>query len=303
MLERVAGAAGVTLPPPVLAAAKDKYAQIGGKSPSYEISLAICEQLKTALHDRAQSDDCVRDIEIGMIFTEPLIEDSLQKLRDAGCTRIVYLSMTAYESFAAWSGPFLRVREAATKLGISEVLRAPVFGEKDCFVQAHIDYLTEAYEGHGSAEDIHYLFVAHSLPIDDPQETSAIYEQQLLNAAARIDTVLPAHAEPGDLSYVSIGARGGAWLRPSLKEALARLRESIGDTGEQQTVIVCPLGFSTDHMEVLYDLDIDAAQEAERLDFDFVRTPTLATLEAIHPALIEALVDCVQEALQKGSTA
>jgi len=296
MLERVMG---ITPPPPVVEAACAKYRLIGGKSPNLEIAEAICAELRVAL-DADKAGECVQLIEAGMCFTEPLLEDSLQRLVSTGCERIIYLSMTAYESWAAWRGPYLRTVEAATKLGITDVVCAPVFGGHFSYLAAHVDTIYKTLAWLDATGDDHIIFVAHSLPLDDPTEMAATYEQQLDTAIAGISTELRerwnSELATGALSYVSVGARGGKWLSPTLEEVM----QQAADAGAH-SVIVCPLGFATDHMEVLYDLDISAAKGAKALGLQFMRTPTLASTGRIHPALIDAMVDSLQSALEEGS--
>jgi len=300
MLERIMAMGEGMVPPAqmerIVQTARAKYELIGGKSPNADIADAICAQLKTALKDGIAG-KYIQDIEVGMMFTEPLLEDTLARLAGAGCERIIYLSITAYDSFAAWEGPYLRTVKEAAKLGITDVVRAPTFGTSSAYVQAHTDMLCRAVGQLGYTDGVHHTFVAHSLPIDDPHEMAERYNQQLLDTIKGIDAKLAeqcgSEIEAGTLSYVSIGARGGRWLKPTLEYVM---EEAV--TKGAKTMIVSPLGFSTDHMEVLYDLDIDAAKQAEALGLQFVRTPTLATSEAVNPALIAALTDSLQKALR-----
>jgi len=295
MLERVMG----TPPPPALrAAACKKYKLIGGASPSVPIAESIAAELrKTPLVAKH-----IHAIEVGMCFTEPLLEAAVTRLAEAGCERIVYLSLTAFESWVAWEGPYQRTREIAAQQGISEVLKAPVFGPHAAYLNAHAgnickayfgDLVQKAYQDDTTPQAVNLAFVAHSLPADDDQEMAARYEQQLLTAASLLVTGMPMPVESGTLCYVSAGARKGEWLGPSLETIISRVAIRGDDA-----LIVCPLGFASDHMEVLYDLDIAAAQEAENQDVTFIRTPTLASKELIHPALIESLSDSIQTALQ-----
>jgi len=279
---------GTTVPPPVVEAARAKYQLIGGKSPNVEIAEAICVDLRTALSaDKAV--ECVQSIEVGMCFTEPLLEDSVQRLINAGCNRIIYLSMTAYESWAAWQGPYLRVMGIAAKLGVTDVVRAPVFGEHCSYLTAHADMIYKTLAWVDAADEDRLIFVAHSLPVDDPSEMAQRYEQQLNTAIDSITSELREAWNPeiarGALGYVSVGARGGKWLDPTLKELI---QKAAADNA--RSVFVCPLGFATDHMEVLYDLDIAAAEEAKVLELQFMRTPTLASIDKVHPALIDAMM-------------
>jgi ferrochelatase len=283
----------------IVQSARAKYELIGGRSPIVDIAHNICSGLQDAL-DQIDGGEGVHHVQAGMMFSEPFLEAGLKRLADLGCERIIFLSMTAYESWAAWEGPYQRVCVAAENLGIKEVLRAPVFGGDDAYLQAHADLLAKALRDCEELRDTSLSYVAHSLPLEDLHEMADSYRGQLEKASHCVDRTvkdllgreLPASA----LSYVSLGARGGDWLRPSLKEHM----QSLASSGTK-TILVCPLGFATDHMEVLYDLDIAAAKEAKGLGLRFVRTQTLATEEALHPALIEALIVSVQAAVRKSA--
>lgn len=300
MLERITG---TTVPAHVVQSARDKYEQIGGASPVVGIADAICADLQRALNERnvGETDQpSIQHVLPGMCYTEPLLEDSLMRLADAGCTRIIYLSMTAYESFAAWEGPYRRTVDAAKKLGINEVIKAPVFGSSHHYIGAQMDMIQDAliklqcdrlHEESATSTD-GLIFVAHSLPVDDPREMSARYEQQLFAAGSKIISNMSVPIDTSQLGYVSAGARGGQWLTPSLDDVLKRL-----SMWGIKAAVICPIGFATDHMEVLYDLDIAAVQEAQGLRLAIERTPTLATAEKVHPALIAALVESVEAVL------
>ena len=299
MLERVMG---TTPPPPLVAASQKKYELIGGKSPQVEIAENIAEELLARWQQITEFNgiewgEYVQHCEIGMCFTEPFLEDSVACLAAAGCEQIIYLSMTAFESSVAWMQPFRRTQEAAEKVGIpkSKVVAAPVFGDSLPYMQAHLQQIIAAKKH--TEEWPELIFVAHSLPLDSEDEIALRYEQQLNEACGYISRILETSY---GRTYVSAGARGGQWLGPSLSDYMKDLAEKL-KRPPGTTVIVCPLGFATDHMEVLYDLDIAAAKDAQELGFNFVRTPTLATTDEIHPALITALVDSVLAALSEGS--
>jgi ferrochelatase len=301
MLERVMG---ITPPPPVLASAKAKYQRIGGKSPLVDIAQNICDELlirwkQASKNSGTYGGEYVQHCEVGMCYTEPYLEDSLARLAQSGCEQVVYLSMTPFESFVAWSQPYQRTLKAASELGISKVIAAPVFGSNPSYKQAHTELLSAAMESAKSTslDRAELVFVAHSLPVGGEHEISSRYEQQLLEACGSIASSLESNY---GLTYVSAGARGGQWLGPSLLDYLKDLVEKLNRTSGT-AVIVCPLGFATDHMEVLYDLDIAAADAAQQLGLNFVRTPTLATIDAVHPALIASLVDSVLFCLTEGS--
>ena len=274
MLERVMGSPP---PPSVVASVQEKYAAIGGASPVVPIAQAICKQLQTALQESELAEH-VQHVQPGMCFTEPCIQDGLTKLADARCERIICLAMTPYESWAAWDGPAQRVRSEAATLGIDQVLTAPVFGLSDAYVSGHVQHIITALKKLVSSpsfdgKSCEIIFAAHSLPLEDAHETASQYQAQFEQAGKTVVAKLEHFRVQTSFAYTSVGVRGGKWLGPDLDDELVRLA-----TEGVTSVVVCPLGFATDHMEVLYDIDIDAVEKARSLGMNFTRTPTLATI-------------------------
>ena len=277
---------GFNPPVPVVASAKRKYEAIGGSSPIVPIAQEISEQLEVALRAAGSEAEYVHP---GMCFTAPRIAEGLACLAGEGCERVIFLSMTPYESWAAWGLPLQMVREAAAEVGITEVLATPAFGLFEPYLSGHMTTIRRVMT---DVADPALVFVAHSLPLDDELEDPLKYENQLREACDSIASAVG--VEHALLAFTSVGARGGQWLGPNLSEVL----NTVAAAGTKR-VVVCPLGFATDHMEVLYDLDLAARAEAEALGLDFVRTPTLATAEAVNPALIEAMATSVTIALEE----
>jgi len=293
MLERVMG---ISPPPSVVTAVQEKYVTIGGKSPVVLIAEAISRQLRTTLEE-SELTECIQHVQLGMCFTDPDIADGLMRLVAAGCERIIYLSMTPYDSWAAWTNPAERVCNEAAIQGISEVLIAPTFGMSDAYISGHIAQIAIALNSlsQSDRQSCGLVFAAHSLPLKDKHEDAVQYQMQLGCAGKAISTKLGLSPSQISFAYTSVGVRGGEWLEPTLDNELARLAKT-----EIDLAIVCPLGFATDHMEVLYDIDIAAVRKAHSLGIDIVRTPTLATTQEVSPALIAAMMNSIRNALNNG---
>jgi ferrochelatase len=131
------------------------------------------------------------------------------------------------------------------------------------------------------------VLTAHSLPVSvllsgDP------YQREFEASAQAISSAL---GVPGTIAYQSQGEGGGEWLGPTLLETFSRVaREAEG----RRKVIVAPVGFLADHVETLYDLDVEARAQAESLGLEFFRTRALGA----DPALADALAAVVQEAVR-----
>jgi ferrochelatase len=261
--------------PAVLAAAKRKYAAIGGKSPLVAVARDVAARLEAAWNTADVSPAEV-PVGVGMCFTPPFIRDVVADLARAGRQRLLYLSMTPFVSYAAWGLPLELLLEAAEPLGI-EVLPVPAIGTFEPYIRGQIEQLGATVH----ADDA-VLFVAHSLPIDDGREDSQLYSEQIAAAARVIAHELG--LSDWRLAYVSKAARGGRWLEPDADAALA----AIAEQGRARAVTVCPLGFATDHMEVLYDLDVAARAAATRLNLKYRRAQTLGQSRALIDAYLAA---------------
>lgn len=135
-----------------------------------------------------------------------------------------------------------------------------------------------------SAEPCRLILTAHSLP-------SIVIERgdrYQVEFEAFAQAVLAKSGASGDIAYQSQGASGGAWLGPSLAECMDRAKSE-----GYASVLVAPLGFLCEHVETLFDLDIEAKHHAERIDLGFARLPTPGAA----PGLVAAMENAVCRAL------
>ena len=279
------------------------YEAIGGRSPLAGIASAIGEELHARLgvlgHDVP--------VRVGMRYWHPYIADSLDELAALGCVRIVTASLSPFESKVA-SGAYRDAMEEALladDLGGLEVVEAPLASSLPEFAQ----FLAESTEvALGTLPDptgAFVAFTAHSLPEsdlvdDDPyvaglQATASAvatrlgWEPGATGAGGGVLGGFEAFgsvegAQPWLMVYQSKGARPGAWLGPSLDELI----EALGHAGVG-SLVVCPIGFMTDHMETLFDLDTVAAVKAAEAGVAFVRAP----VPNADPLVVDALAEAV----------
>jgi len=176
-------------------------------------------------------------------------------------------------------------RAAFERVG-SPNLPTPVFidnwGLEPALIAAHVAVIQPLLERAPAQAEL--VLSAHSLPkivIDrgDP------YARLVDAAARRIGEEL---GKPVHLAYQSQGADGGEWLGPDLREVMRSLAER-----RVPGVVVAPFGFLADHVETLYDVDIEARDQARELGLEFLRVPALNT----HPQLIQTMAELVRRAL------
>ncbi len=262
-----------------------RYLAIGGSSPLVEIAAEIASDLESALAEKGHE----VPVAVGMRYWDPYIGDALMHLKDKGCDRIVTVSLSPFESKVAHGAYREAITEAAERIGGLEIVEAPLVstlkGFVDFFAGATAASLTEIEPSEGAI----IVFTAHSLPESDLREDDpyvAGLEQTADSVAAKLGldpgehgpkaTVLPGFSAFGSVAtprawflvYQSKGNRPGAWLGPDLDELIAATEDT-----QVKALVVCPIGFMTDHMETLYDLDIVAADKVLQSGLEFVRAP------------------------------
>ena len=221
----------------------------------------------------------------------PLLPDTLNQMADDGIGRAAaYVTST----FSSYSG-CRKYREDLHE-AVSSIADAPVIDQLRVgfnhpgFIAAVADRVTEA-RGKLPARarrTARVLFTAHSLP--ESMAAHAPYVEQLLDSAASAAT--QASIADWRLVYQSNNARYGGepWLGPDVGDAIAQEAEA-GRTH----VIVMPIGFVCDHMEVVLDLDVDAAKRAEAAGIEMIRAETVGT----HPAYVAMVRDLIVERMAR----
>jgi ferrochelatase len=227
---------------------------------------------------------------VGMRLWEPGLERVLRSVVPLGTRRLVVLPLAPFSVHvyaAAAEKSLLTVQEELGSRAPKLVHVAP-FGTLPSFVEAHAARIRALFARTGTDADAALVFTAHSLPsavigAGDP------YAAQVEASAAAIGARLGASFE---LAYQSQGAQAGAWLGPDLRSVLELVRAR-----GQKRVVVAPIGFLSEHVETLYDLDVEARAWAESLELEMLRVPALDD----DPALAAALAEVVLDALKRAS--
>ena len=278
-----------------------RYLAIGGASPLPDIAKAIA----CGLEERLASGGRTAPVRVGMRYWHPFISDALDELVGLGCDRVVTVSLSPFESKAAGGAYREAIDEYAASHGEIEIVEAPLISTRmeyvDYFASSTAAAITDLEPNEGAI----VVFTAHSLPLadlagDDPyeaglQRTAQAIAEKLGMAQGRSgvgDAMLPGFsafgaAEPPRawfLAYQSKGTRPGGWLEPDLESLIAAAAES-----EVKAIVVVPIGFLTDHMETLYDLDIEAADKALLSGVEFSR----ATVPNDDGGLLDAMADMI----------
>jgi protoporphyrin/coproporphyrin ferrochelatase len=262
----------------------DRYAAIGGVSPLAQRTEAQAAALQDALDERLPGGAVVR---LGLKHAAPFIEDTVDELVAGGARRIVGLVLAPHYS-AMSVGQYLgRARERAASHDAVEVLGIESWHLEPAYLDFLARSLQERLAGMPAATKV--LFTAHSLP-QRILDTGDPYPEQLRATAAAVAERAGLNRWAGwSVAWQSAGRTPEPWLGPDVLEVV----RDLAATGRAEGVVVCPCGFTSDHLEVLYDLDIEAAGVAREVGLAFARTASLND----DPAVMGALADRVVQAL------
>ena len=264
--------------PELLADLERRYEAIGGISPLAQRTEAQRVALQAALDERAPGRYRVA---LGQKHAAPFIEDAVDALRAEGVDSLVGLVLAPHYSRSSVGTYQERAAAAAAAGGLT-------FTGIDSWhlEPAYLDFLARGVRSTLAPlpKATTLLFTAHSLPeralVDDP------YPDQLQESAAAVVELLADQA-PADwrIAWQSAGRTADPWRGPDVLEVI----RDLGAGSATEGVAVCAQGFVADHLEILYDLDIEARAAAEAAGLAFGRTPAMND----EPRVMGALADRV----------
>ena len=264
-----------------------RYTVIGG-SPLIEITRAQAAALGQSLGWPG---------EVGMRHSEPSIHAGLAALVARGVERVAAIVLTPQYSPLLMDGYARAIEDARVTLAVvaPSVTIAGAWHDEPAFAVALAHRVTEALERLPSVDrgSVGILMTAHSLPRRVAEEEPDYLAQLRATAEA---VAARAGLRDGDWSYCwqSAGHEPGEWMKPDF----ADLMPEIAASG-RRAVLVVPVQFLADHLEVLYDVDVGAREQAERVGLSFHRIDSLNA----HPDLIEALGAVARQTLDMGQSA
>jgi protoporphyrin/coproporphyrin ferrochelatase len=259
-----------------------RYRLIGG-SPLIDITLGQAAALAGALG---------WPVAIGMRFSEPSILAGLQTLVDAGGTSVAAIILSPQYSPLLMSGYARAIDEAQTTLGdeAPEVFVAGAWHDEPAFVAALAHRVVEALVTLPPEERqaVRVLMTAHSLPkrVADQEPD---YLGQLRATAGAVAARAGLTAADWTFCWQSAGHEPGEWMKPDFADLMPEIAAQGG-----RSVLVVPVQFLADHLEILYDVDVGAREQAEKHDLAFHR---IASLNADRD-LIEALGSVARRLLE-----
>lgn len=281
--------------PELLAELKERYRLVGGRTPLLEISRAQADGLQRLLD--AESPGRYR-VYLGMKHWHPYIEAAVRQMERDGIREAIGIALAPHYSRMSIGGYISRVEDAQAKVAAERSAAGTAAMEpirfrfveswhvEPVFLEALAGQVRDALSRAFAAEErdsVFVLFTAHSLPErirqwDDP------YERELLATSAGVADLLTLPRDRWGFAFQSAGRTPEPWLGPDI---LAKLREL--NTGGHQSALVCPVGFIAEHLEIFYDIDVEARQVARELGMHLERIEMLNAT----PPLLESLAAVV----------
>jgi len=280
------------------------YRHFGGISPINEQN----RQLKAALEAEISSRGLDLPVYWGNRNWAPYLSDAVQQAVDAGDTRLLAFATSAYSSFSScrqYREDFARVLDETGLGGTVTIDKIRQFFDHPGFVDSFVESLVEALGGFlddgADATALRVLFTTHSIPIADAQRSGprdggygqgGAYEaQHLAVAAAVMERTVSRDARLDGLGWELVyqsrsGPASQPWLEPDICDRIEEL-PAEGVTA----IAISPIGFVSDHMEVLWDLDTEALEAAAAVGIRAVRTAT----PGVDPVFVAGVVDLIEE--------
>ena len=284
---------GRAAPDELVAEFRRRYELIGG-SPL----IPITRDQAAAVAEQLQRDGVAASGTVGMRFSSPSIADGLRELAGLNCGTVAAIVMSPQHSDLLMGGYRRALDEAVAGLGPAapEVHLAPAWWSHHGFIGAVAERIRTGLIG--LPADTPVLLTAHSLP-RRVAEAEPGYIEQLRATATAVAEAAGLSADRWSFCWQSAGHEPGEWMTPDFADLMPQLRAA-----GHRSVLVAPIQFLADHLEILYDVDIGAREQAEAAGMGFARIESLNVAPRFIRALAQVAVAAARsqaEAYGKGS--
>ena len=267
--------------PEIIHEVRERYKLIGGRSPILEQTQAQADALQAAL------DGNTFKTFVGMRHWHPYIKDTLAQMQARGIDRAVGLVMAPHYSRLSIGAYYKKIEEAQSPIEMARIERWHLLPG---YLDALADRVRAALQRFPAEvrAAVPIIFSAHSLPErilswNDP------YPEELRATVTAVMERLGPH--PHEFAFQSAAISNEPWLGPNVGAALDRLAAA----GQRQ-VLIAPVGFVVEHVEILYDIDIVYQQQAKRLGLHLERIEMLGSVPTVMNGLAELVCRTAQEA-------
>jgi ferrochelatase len=260
----------------------DHYQHFGGKSPINEQTRALIGALETEL----AAHSIKLPVYWGNRNWHPMLAETVKRMQADGVRKALALATSAFGSYSGCRQYLEDIDRARTEVGpgAPEIHKLPTFHNRQGFIQAMADHVRAAIDAlpadRRAAATL--IYTAHSVPL--AMARTSPYVEQLQEACHLVSQSVGRH---GALAYQS---RSGPPTQPWLEPDVCQHIRELHDRGVTD-VVLAPIGFLSDHMEVVYDLDTEAAQLCRDLGLNLSRASTVG----IHPAFVSMVREMIAE--------
>ena len=223
----------------------------------------------------------------------PLLPDTLRQMAKDGIKNALAFVTSGYSSYSSCRQYLQNISDAQAQIGPAapRVEKLRVFYNHPLFIEANVDHIRAALNQLEDPASAHLVFTAHSIP--ESMASNCDYASQLAQTGALIAREL--QIEKWHMAYQSrSGSPMQPWLGPDVCDHLKTLHSE-----DVTNIVIAPIGFVSDHMEVVYDLDVEARRVTEELGMKMVRAATAGT----HPSFVRMIRELVLERINNESPA
>ena len=285
---------GRNVPRERLLAVAEHYYHFEGKSPINQQT----RELIAALRAELERDGPKLPIYWGNRNWHPFLKETFQQMRADGIRRALGFVTSAYSSYSGCRQYRENIVRAQNEVGVGapEVDKLRAFFNHPAFVQVLVERVAEALRAipAGARSDVQIVYVAHSIPIS--MANTSDYVRQLEEVRRLVSEQLghggEVHKNDALVYQSRSGAPGQPWLEPDILDYLRQVKAA----GLASAVVLAPIGFTSDHMEVLYDLDVEARQLCDALALPMTRAKTVG----VHPRFIAMIRELILERMNPG---
>jgi len=275
-------AKGRPIPPDRLQEVAHHYELFGGKSPLNEYTYKQAKGLQNKLAEYGHD----IPVYVGMRNWHPFTPDTIKEMSEKGYKNVIGMIMAAHQSDASWERYQRDVEEALTDQGIDMRFEyTPPLFDHPLFIEDSADRVQDCLDDIPPEEypDTMILFTAHSIPT--PMADASPYVEQLTTTTRLIAEKL--NYDNWKLVYQSRSGRPtDPWLEPDVCDVIKEIAKE-----EVKNVIAQPIGFICDHIEVLFDIGVEAQEASDEVGIKLYRAKTVND----DPKFIEAMADVVQK--------
>jgi len=274
---------GIPIPAARLEEVAHHYEAVGGKSPLNEITFRQANALKNLLNDQLP-------VYVGMRNASPFFSETLKRMADDGVKRALGFILSSHRTEASWERYQTNILDARAEIGgvAPEVDYCDGWHDHPLFIQTWAELIQAALSRieTDKQKSTPLIFTAHSLPTT--MAAGSPYVEQVESSAHLIAEKL--NHPRWSLAYQSRSGRPtDPWLEPEISQTI----RDLAAQGEKQ-IVIAPIGFVCDHVEVLYDLDIEAKKLAGDLGVALIR----ASCPNDHPTFVRMIADVIATKLK-----